>query len=356
MYQIKNTRITITCMHRELSQAARLLVTRFKSQRPLRAGSLIVTLFGDSILPRGGSVALGSLIKLAAPFGINERLVRTAASRLVHDGWLRARRVGKLSEYHLSAVGRERFAEATQRIYSAPTADWPGRWTLVVLPGMRGAKRRPLRDELTWLGFGEFVPGVFAHPELSEQTLARVKSLGKALAAGASPIVFEANLHEDDAAQRLVSLGWDLKDLSEGYRRFVQRFAPVLKALEQPPAGDQHAVQEQAAFVARTLLIHEYRKLHLRDPLLPARLLSPHWAGTRAAECCRDIYFGVFDASERYLHQVGATLSGALPPAEPKVLQRFGGLTGAAGLERIPITDHIGARECASGGGVSDSL
>jgi phenylacetic acid degradation operon negative regulatory protein len=307
-------------MHNELGKAARQLVTRFKGQRPLRAGSLIVTLFGDSILPRGGTAALGSLIRLVAPFGLNERLVRTAASRLVHDGWLQAHRVGKLSEYHLSAVGRERFAEATRRIYSAPTADWSGRWTLVALPEMRGVKRKRLRDELTWLGFGEFVPGVFAHPELSEQTLAQIRSL----ADGAKPMVFEANLHEDDAAERLVNLGWDLADLSEGYRRFAMRFGPVLEALEHQAHG-----QEEAAFVARTLLIHDYRKLHLRDPLLPARLLSPHWAGTRAADCCRDIYFGVFNASERYLDQVGATLSGNLPPADPTVLQRFGGLTRA---------------------------
>src|ERR1700719_4826340 len=87
------------------------LVAGFRRQRPLRGGSLIVTLFGDAIMPRGGAVALGSLIDLAAPFGLNERLVRTATTRLVHDGWLKGRREGKLSEYRLSKNGRGRFAE-----------------------------------------------------------------------------------------------------------------------------------------------------------------------------------------------------------------------------------------------------
>ncbi len=82
--------------------AAAELVARFRRQRPLRGGSLIVTLFGDSIMPRGGTIALGSLIELAAPFGLNERLVRTATTRLAQDGWLEGRRAGKLSEYHLS--------------------------------------------------------------------------------------------------------------------------------------------------------------------------------------------------------------------------------------------------------------
>ena len=38
--------------------AAAELVNRFRRQRPLRAGSLIVTIFGDSIMPRGGAIAL----------------------------------------------------------------------------------------------------------------------------------------------------------------------------------------------------------------------------------------------------------------------------------------------------------
>src|ERR1700689_598951 len=62
------------------------LVARFRRPRPLRAGSLIVTLFGDSLLPRGGAIALGSLIELAAPFGLNERLGPTATARLAQDG------------------------------------------------------------------------------------------------------------------------------------------------------------------------------------------------------------------------------------------------------------------------------
>src|ERR1700677_2592946 len=110
-----------------VSTAAAELVARFRRQKPLRGGSLLVTLFGDSIMPRGGAVTLGSLIALAAPFGLNERLVRTATARLAKDGWLEGPRAGKRSEYHLSQDGRERFAEATRRIYSAPDGPWSGR-------------------------------------------------------------------------------------------------------------------------------------------------------------------------------------------------------------------------------------
>ncbi len=298
--------------------AAAELIARFRRQRPLRGGSLIVTLFGDSIMPRGGAIALGSLIALAAPFGLNERLVRTATARLAKDGWLEGRRAGKLSEYRLSGDGRERFAEATRRIYSEPGGEWSGRWTLVVLPAMRAAQRKALKEELLWRGFGALSSNVLAHPEIDPSALRLPRRPGGPLP---KVIVFEATLADDDSPQRLVSLGWDLEDLGQRYLRFVQRFERVLEALQSVRDLDP-----RAGFVVRTLLIHEYRRLHLRDPLLPPRLLRPGWPGAKAAALCRDIYARVFAASELHLSRTAAQLDGPLPAPDESVMQRFGGI------------------------------
>src|SRR5450755_2582255 len=191
------------------------LVARFRRQRPLRGGSLIVTLFGDSIMPRGGAIALGSLIDLAAAFGLNERLVRTATARLAHDGWLESRRAGKLSEYHLSKNGRARFAEATKRIYSEPDTKWSGRWTLLVVPPMRAAERNKIREELVWRGFGEISANVFAHPELDSQALRSQRDSGGLLS---KVVSFDASLAGEDGPQRLGELGWGLDELGLRYR------------------------------------------------------------------------------------------------------------------------------------------
>jgi phenylacetic acid degradation operon negative regulatory protein len=294
------------------------LVARFRRQRPLRGGSLIVTLFGDSIMPRGGTIALGSLIELAAPFGLNERLVRTATARLAHDGWLEGRREGKLSEYHLSKNGGARFAEATRRIYSEPDTRWSGRWTLIVVPPMRVAERKEIREELVWRGFGEICANVFAHPELDSQALRSQRGEGGLLS---KVVAFDASLAGEDAPQRLVDLGWDLEDLGLRYQRFVGRFAIVQAELKR-----HLDIEPRDCFLVRTLLIHEYRRLHLRDPLLPAQLLRVDWPGAQAAALCRDIYARVFVSSEIHLSRVAARLTGALPPADASVLQRFGGI------------------------------
>ena len=105
---------------------------------------------------------------------------------------------------------------------------------------------------------------------------------------------------------------------------FIRHFEHAAAALRVQPADPA------SAFILRTLLIHEYRRLHLRDPLLPKRLLPENWPGHRAAQLCRDIYGRVFAASELYLSSVAARLEGALPPPDPAVRRRFGGLKSTA--------------------------
>ncbi|NBW01851.1 MAG: phenylacetic acid degradation operon negative regulatory protein PaaX, partial [Betaproteobacteria bacterium] len=39
----------------------------FRRQQRMQAGSLIITVFGDVVMPRGGSIWLGSLIQLLSP-------------------------------------------------------------------------------------------------------------------------------------------------------------------------------------------------------------------------------------------------------------------------------------------------
>ena len=301
--------------------AAAALLARFRRQRPLRGGSLIVTVFGDALAPRGGAITLGSLIELVAPFGLTERLVRTSVARLAADDWLASRRVGRLSEYRLSTSGRQRFAEATRRIYAGPATEWPGRWMLVLMPALAAAHRRQIRETLRWEGFGELEPGLLAHPMLTQ---AEARSHLAAAGLADAAILLDARVVDPRVNRRLVSTGWDLRDLAARYARFIRSFAPVLAGVPrraQPPPA--------SAFVVRTLLIHEYRRIHLRDPLLPPSLLPSDWPGIAAYELCRSVYERVFIAAEAHLSAAVARLDGALPAPAADVYQRFAGLSRA---------------------------
>ena len=307
--------------------AVRALLRRWRAQRPLRAGSLLITIFGDAIAPRGAAVTLGSLIRLAAPFGLTERLVRTSVARLAREGWLAARRSGRRSEYRLTRGGAERFAEATRRIYGQSPQVWNGRWTLLVMPPERRSRRVRTNEDLKWLGFGRLNASLYAHPACTPREARRWL---RSLPGAADRLLLEGTSTDLASDRRLVSYGWDLKDLARRYRRFVAGFAPVESALRPGapvPAG--------TAFVVRTLLIHEYRKIHLQDPLLPATLLPPTWVGSAAYELCRRLYARVFAPAESYLSATARRLHRPLPAANSAAHARFGGIARAAAPGRL---------------------
>ncbi|MGH8174715.1 MAG: phenylacetic acid degradation operon negative regulatory protein PaaX [Steroidobacter sp.] len=295
------------------------LLARFRKQRPLRGGSLLVTILGDAIAPRGGMIALGSLIQLAEPFGLTERLVRTSIGRLANEQWVSSQRSGRSSYYSLTSHGKARFAEATQRIYGVAPDAWDGQWTLVIMPPSLKGSRDSLRDELNWLGFGQLTPSVFAHPTHKEHMirsrLAELESTGELIVIQGAIVT-----HTSDA--NLVAMGWDFGDLARRYRRFIQMFGP----LEEGLSAQRALTAPDTAFVLRTLLLHEYRKIHLRDPLLPASLLPANWVGADAQTLCRSLYAKVFSASERYLSASVQTVSGNLPSPAEEIFHRFGGL------------------------------
>lgn len=312
-------------------QATQALLRRFRGRRPLRGGSLLVTIFGDSIAPRGGVVTLGSLIRLAQPFGLAERLVRTSVARLAQDGWLIARRDGRRSEYRLTPNGQHRFAEATKRIYGKSPASWDGQWTLIVLPPAGGKRRESLREEFRWLGFGQVSAGVFAHPSCS---LAQARDWVRNLDASKDALLLQSSSEELAVDRRLVAAGWDLAGLARRYQRFVKAFRPIQAAVAPgvsvpaaPAPSGAGPLTAEAAFVIRTLLIHDYRKIHLQDPLLPPALLPDDWIGSTAYDLCSRLYGTVFAAAEYFLSQTASTLSEPLPRVNPEACARFGGIS-----------------------------
>jgi phenylacetic acid degradation operon negative regulatory protein len=78
--------------------------------------------------------------------------------------------------------------------------------------------------------------------------------------------------------------------------------------------------------VIRTLLIHEYRKIHLQDPLLPPALLPAEWIGAAAYQLSKQLYSAVFRRAELYLSNTASTMTEPLPAADSSAYARFGGL------------------------------
>lgn len=294
-------------------------IARTLAADPPRAKSLIVTVWGDALAPHGGAVWLTGLIRLMAAFGLSDRLVRTSVFRLARDGWLTHATHGRASRYRLTRDGARRFDDAYRRIYARPGDDWHGHWELVLADGVPAARRGSLREELAWAGFGELGPTAFLRPRETGRELPSV--LATANVAGHAVVVTAADHPGQPPLADMVDRAWDLAALAADYRRFLTRFGAVIERFRENGGHDP-----AQSFIVRTLLIHDYRRVLLRDPLLPASLLPLDWPGAAAYVLCRDFYRLTHRAAERHLAATLGMNGTAWPPANAAFYARFGGL------------------------------
>ena len=264
---------------------------------PSRTWSLVITFYGDAIVPRGGEVWLGTVLQFCGHLGIADGVVRTAMSRLAADGWLERRRVGRQSFYGLAARGRDTFREASAHIYHPRPTVWAGHFDLVLTD--RTADRDRVRAGMTAAGFGQLAPDTWIAPGGHPPATVPGRTLTLDLSGDAG------------TARALAARVWPLERMAAAYTRFLEAFTPVRDAMA---AG--RAVSDLDALAARVLLVHEFRRIVLRDPLLPAAILSATWPGAAARALCIDLYTRLVPASERWLDRHGLLEpDAALPPA-----------------------------------------
>src|SRR5258705_2778010 len=272
---------------------------------PSRTGWIVIRVFGDAIVPRGGSVWLGTLLAFFETIDIDSSVVRTAMSRLTADGWFERAKVGRNSFYRLVKRERQTVDIATKHIYGAPASHWTGRFELLLIGN--GEDRDASREALKNAGFGSPLPGVWVAPSgvpVPQE------------AAGAIRLEVSA---EDDSGRRLLSESWPLDRTADAYQKFMKIFEPLRGWIDR-----REPLADVDAFTARILLIHYYRRVVLREPLLPAALLPSDWPGRAARKLCGEIYRAVLPASEQWLDPHGTNESGPLPAAGKELARRFG--------------------------------
>ena len=301
------------------------VITHIRARRPVRTGSLVITVMGDIVVPRGGSVWLGSVVELLEPFGISHGQVRTAVMRLRGEDWLTREPHGRRSFIGLTDQGQRRLEEATHRIYGDGPDAWTGGWTILLFPGGL-PPRDPIRTALGWLGFGTLSPQAFLHPNPDRRALESVLKDAKGqlppsgapiLIDGESPLAVEAAPTEASLTQ-LVEACWTLEPLQASYERFLSRFGAIADVL-----SSRIAVEPADAVLLRVALIHEYRRVLLRDPWLPPALLPERWIGWEARQLVSFVYRVILGPSEAWLDEQLEGPSGPLRATTREILSRF---------------------------------
>lgn len=304
-----------------VSTSIRKFLSARMEQGAISSTSLLITLFCDLVTRHGGEIWLGSLIRSLAPLGVSERLVRTAVFRLVQDNWLVSRKEGRRSYYSLSPWGYKQYQRAARRIYSSERPEWDGIWTLVIPSFVNEDKREPMRKGLLWQGFGLLSTGVYALPSQDRKSLNELLS---ELDIRDSVVIMTARADQSisgDALQRQVMERWNLAELDKQYQAFLSRYRPVLRYLSGNGSPDP-----ERAFLLRTLMIHDYRRILLRDPELPVDMLPSDWAGFDAHDVTAEIYKCIGVKSATWFSNSMESVLGKLPAADALFFKRYGGL------------------------------
>lgn len=229
----------------------------------LRVWSVIVTIFGELARNPDDEISGALLSRLTELMGIRPEAMRVALHRLRKDGWIESRKIGRSSNYSLSLKSFEESTRARVRIY-ASKREIPIDWHILVAQPMSQADRAPSEGILleqgyvavsqgTYLGIGK--PAKFDDYIILKGTISHVPDWLKN--ANAEP------------------------DIAKGY---VDLEAALLTIANQ---SVQYSNLETAAL--RVLIVHNWRRLLLRQPDLPEHFFPDGWR----ENACRQLVAGL---------------------------------------------------------------
>lgn len=220
-----------------------------------RVWSLLISVFGDLAQKEGAKISGSLLRQLTEKIGIKPEAMRVAIHRLRKEGWIDSERNGRTSVYFLTPWGRAQSAQATPRIYaSGPPAEHA--WLVMFNP----AKSSQSEDAAggAWVSSNVLITS-------------REPASGQA---------FISHLNLQTTVPE-----WMSGKVCEGpMLRMSQDFSVALdKVTRHLTSGPTPRPVEIAAL--RVLLVHGWRRIVLKTPILPDHVFPPTWHGLQ----CRAI-------------------------------------------------------------------
>ena len=299
------------------------ILNGFLNTAPSRTPSLLMTLFGDTVVSHGTEIWLGSLVRLLEPLGISERLVRTSVFRLAQDNWIEGAKSGRRSYYRLTPSAKAEVLHSDRRIYYHTERPWDRQWRLV-FTGTRGIntdQRTHLRKRLTRMGFGVIAPNVYGHPTaLVETVWGTFADMGIADRVVVMRADSSDQTHGLDARE-MARQCFNLETLEQEYGKFIGHYEPLVTAIEK--GAETSGLGPPHCFALRILLIHHYRRILLRDPDLPAPLLPDQWVGIQARRLCGFLYRAILSESEIFIRSRGEDRNGRFTGIAQSYQNRF---------------------------------
>ncbi|ALG11091.1 PaaX family transcriptional regulator [Kibdelosporangium phytohabitans] len=255
---------------------------------------LVMTLLGAHLRPRDRQAWSGGLVELLGEFGFSAGAARVALTRLVRRQLLAKVKDGRLVHYTVTPRSAAVFEEGDTRIFALGTAEpHKTQWTVLwhAIPEDEKVARTRLVRRLRFLGFGPVQDGTWIAPHDREREVAQLlRDLGVQRYAGLLLGGPAASLDFGAFVRRV----WDLDDLAERYRAFVEQFG----------AHDPDRLSDRAALLLRTRVTHQFRQFPFADPELPSDLVPPPAHRADAVRLFHDLYSALAPAAMRHFDEV----------------------------------------------------
>ena len=277
------------------------MVGRIQSDTQIHPYTFVLSLYGHYVLPRGGEIWIGSLIRALAALDFRAGAVRALVSRMQRRGLLQSRKRGRYSFYRLTDLGLKEVRRGGELAFAPPDEEWDGRWTVVTysIPEKHRDRRDSLRRSLNWWGFGALAPGIWISPRpLSPEAEREWQALG----VWEYLEVFRAEHLGPRDPRALVAHAWpQLSVLGDRYRAYVAGYEPELRRFEAGLLGDE----ECFAIHLRSLI--SFVAITLDDPALPSSLLPEDWPRSSAQLLFEEIKQALAEPAERFFDAIYET-------------------------------------------------
>jgi phenylacetic acid degradation operon negative regulatory protein len=211
--------------------------------------SLLVSVFGDLARQDGDAIDGPVLSRIMDALDVRPEASRVALHRLRNDGWIRSKKIGRVSRHKLTPQARAETQRASLRIYAPPTVSVTG-WKVVVSQNPNGWREGSHTED-----FVEILPHM------------RIGS-------GASPPPLDAFVLYPETIPDWVRTQVGARLLGPEYAELYENLRKIETRLP-----DSCVLTPLQTAVLRCLLVHDWRRLILKHPDVPPEVCPDDWHG-----------------------------------------------------------------------------
>ncbi|MGD9754453.1 MAG: PaaX family transcriptional regulator C-terminal domain-containing protein [Acidimicrobiia bacterium] len=259
-------------------------------QRPRRLPATLVGQYGAAV---GGWFRLQHQVRLLVELGMHDRAARSAIRRMTESGLLVSENRDGHAGHRITEQGWDRIAASVPVIFNRPTrGSLDDGWLLVCtsIPEAERDRRHRLRSRLERLGLGGMGNGLWVGP--SHRCDAVLAAVALDARPGEVDVFSGVYLGQPRA---LVQRAWDLEITQTMAAAFVRQNRGLLR---------RKRWTDDAAYVAYTLALHQWRMVPLLDPGLPLEVLPKPWAAEQAADVFLELRDRLEAPAVRYVQAV----------------------------------------------------